>query len=217
MSMRRTPALVLAPFLGIAALVHGPGVGAQGLGPVSQPLEVVHDSGRSVPLSPYLAQLVGDADDPGALSGVQFPFVTRHLRSGVLPKDGVRVFDAAWMTETTFVIAADDLSMRWLAFNHEKLVQAHAVGIVVQAGTPAAYQAMQRLAHPMRLAPDSGEWLSERLAAAGAGVYPLMVHTDGRAYQILFQALQGGSPRLVQPGAPGAVEMFQPSLEKADE
>ena len=215
--MRRTPALHFARLFALALQVLGAGAHAQGLAPVSQPLEVVHDSGRSVPLSPYLAQLVGDADDPGALAGVPFPFMTRHLRSGVLPQDGVRVFDAAWMTETTFVIAADDLSMRWLAFNHDKLVQAQAVGIVVQARTPAAYQAMQRLARPMRLAQDSGAWLSERLAATGAGVYPLVVHTDGRAYQILFQALQGTTPEVVQPGAPGAAEMFQPSQEKADE
>lgn len=174
----------------VAQLMAAPGF-AQGLQPMDTPPAVLYDSGRSVPLAPYLAQLAGDAEDSGALAGVQFPFGTKQLRSAVLAKDGMPVFNAAWMTQPTFVVAADELSMRWLAFNHARLVQAQAVGIVVRAGSVTAYRALQRLAAPMRLAPDTGGWLSEQLAAAGAGVYPLLVHTDGRAYQILFQAFEG--------------------------
>lgn len=179
-------------FLRAAALVAGlpPGLAAFAGESSDRPdvsLQIIHDSGRSVPMAPYLAQLAGDADDPGALSGVPFPFATRRLRGGVLPVEGMPVFQPEWLTEAVFVVAADDVSFRWLAFNHARLVQLQAVGVVVQAGTAAAYQLMQRLARPMRLAPDSGEWMAERLAAAGAGVYPVLVQTDGRAYQILVQ------------------------------
>ncbi|WIY36607.1 integrating conjugative element protein [Paracidovorax citrulli] len=175
-----------------AALLAGhlPGLAAAaalGLDGANVALQIIHDSGRGVPMAPYLAQLAGDADDPGALSGVPYPFVTRRLRGGVLQVEGTPVFQPEWLTEAVFVVAADDVSLRWLAFNHARLVQMQAVGVVVQAGTAAAYQMMQRLARPMRLAPDSGEWVSERLAAAGAGVYPVLVQTDGRAYQILTQ------------------------------
>lgn len=167
-------------------------VGMSALAPAwaGDALEVIHDSGRSVPLAPYVAQLVGDADDPGVLDGLRFPFRTR-LRAGVLRQDGVQVFDGRWLTQPVFVVAADDLSMRWLTFNHDKLVQLNAVGIVVQAGSPAAFKMLQRLAKPLRLAPETGSYLTEQLAGAGAGVYPVLVHSNGRAYQILSQTMIG--------------------------
>lgn len=161
---------------------------AHGQAGAHEPLqpEVIHDSGRSVPLAPYVAQLVGDADDPGILDGITFPYRT-PLRPGVLARDGVQVFDPQWLTQPVFVIAADDLSMRWLAFNHEKLVQLQAVGIVVQAKSPTAFKLLQRLAQPLRLAPETGAFLSQQLMAKAGGVYPVLVHSDGRAYQILSQ------------------------------
>ena len=91
--------------------------------PESPKLQVLHDSGRSVPFAPYVAQLVGDADDPGVLDGLRFPFGARILRNGVLAQEGKQVFDSAWMTQPVFVLAADELSMRWLAFNKDQLVQ----------------------------------------------------------------------------------------------
>lgn len=186
MTMRRRRILRAAGLL-VAPMPCLASAAAQGREGADVSLQIIHDSGRSVPMAPYLAQLAGDADDPGALSGVPFPFLSRRLRGGVLQVEGTPVFQPEWLTESVFVVAADDVSFRWLAFNHARLVQMQAVGVVVQAGTAAAYQLMQRLARPMRLAPDSGEWMSERLAAAGAGVYPVLVQTDGRAYQILTQ------------------------------
>ena len=172
-----------------AAAFAGPVIAQPGL-PLEQPPVVIHDSGRSVPLAPYVAQLVGSADDPGVLEGLRFPFGARLLRSGVLPQEGVQVFNSHWMTQPIFVLAADDLSLRWLAFNHDKLVQMQAVGIVVQAGSPMAFKALQRMAAPLRLAPETGTWLSQRLADVGAGVYPVLVHSTGKAHQILLHTFQ---------------------------
>lgn len=147
-------------------------------------VQVLHDSGRSVPLSPYLAQLVGDADAPGVLDGIPFPLRT-SLQSAVLPQDGTQVFDPTWLTQPMFVVAADEISMRWLAFNHDKLVQLQAVGIVVQAANPRAFNALHKLALPLHLTAETSPWLASRLHQAGAGVYPLLVQTNGRVFQIL--------------------------------
>lgn len=163
-------------------------VGAQPA-PELPKLQVLHDSGRSVPFAPYVAQLVGDADDPGVLDGLRFPFGARLLRTGVLTQEGLKVFDGAWMTQPMFVLAADELSMRWLSYNKDKLVQLQAVGIVVQAGSPLAFKSLQRLAMPLRLAPETGSWLSEQLVATGANAYPVLVHSNGRAYQVLSQEM----------------------------
>lgn len=146
--------------------------------------EVVFDSGRSVPLAPYVAQLVGDAEDPGVLDGVPFPIRTT-LKSSVLAKDGLQVFDPTWLTQPMFVLAADSVSMRWLTYNHAKLVQMNAVGIVVQSLSAAAFKALQKQAQPLHLAPETSPWLASKLSDLGAGVYPLLIQPNGRVYQIL--------------------------------
>ncbi|ATH15467.1 integrating conjugative element protein [Delftia acidovorans] len=174
--------------LALCSVAAAPAVAGQPL-PETQKLQVLHDSGRSVPFAPYVAQLVGDADDPGVLDGLRFPFGARLLRTGVLAQEGLKVFDGVWMTQPMFVLAADELSMRWLSFNKDKLVQLQAVGIVVQAGSPLAFKSLQRLAMPLRLAPETGSWLSEQLVATGANAYPVLVHSNGRAYQILGQEM----------------------------
>lgn len=181
--MAQTSKVVAALMLGMTwALGSWAATGA-----ANEALEIVHDSGHSVPLSPYVAQIVGDANDPGVLDGLRFPYRTPQLRAGVLGRDGLKVFDSKWLTQPVFVLAADELSIRWLAFNHAKLVQLSAVGIVVQAGSAKAFKVLQRMAAPLRLAPDTGSYLTEQLSAVGAGVYPLLVHSDGKAYQILPQ------------------------------
>ncbi|WP_254303013.1 DUF2859 domain-containing protein [Comamonas thiooxydans] len=93
---------------------------------------MIHDSGKSVPLAPYVAQIVGGTDEANVLDGLRFPFRSQ-LRGGVLKQDGVQVFNGQWLTQPMFVIGADDASLRWVAFNHKKLIQLNAVGIVVQA------------------------------------------------------------------------------------
>lgn len=134
-------------------------------------LEMIHDSGKSVPLAPYLAQIVGGTDEANVLDGLRFPFRSQ-LRGGVLKQDGVQVFNGQWLTQPMFVIGADDASLRWVAFNHKKLIQLNAVGIVVQAATPSAFKLLQQVASPLQLAPDTGAFLANTLIAKGAPVFP---------------------------------------------
>lgn len=155
-------------------------------------LDVIHDSGHSVPLAPYVAQLVGGPEDAAVVDGLRFPF-GGTLKPGVLQRDGLPVFSSKWLTQPVFVVAADELSMRWVAFNHSKLIQLNAVGVVVQAASPLAFKSLQRLASPLHLAPDTGAFLASKLGSAGAGVFPLLVHSDGRAFQILPQDISGGA------------------------
>ncbi|KGH27296.1 PFL_4695 family integrating conjugative element protein [Comamonas testosteroni] len=156
-------------------------------------LEMIHDSGKSVPLAPYVAQIVGGTDEANVLDGLRFPFRSQ-LRGGVLKQDGVQVFNGQWLTQPMFVLGADDASLRWVAFNHKKLIQLNAVGIVVQAATPAAFKLLQQVANPLQLAPDTGAFLAETLIAKGAPVFPVLVHSNGRAYQILPQSTFGVAP-----------------------
>lgn len=173
-----------ALFQQIAVCLAGCLAAAWSFAAAAQQPQVVYDSGRSVPFAPYVAQLVGDADDPNGIDERLFPLRT-SLQSSMLPQDGLQVFDPSWLTQPMFVLAADDISMRWLAYNHAQLVQLKAVGIVVKSSNAAAFKALQKMAAPLHLAPETSSWLASRLHKAGAGVYPLLVHTNGKVFQIL--------------------------------
>ena len=152
--------------------------------------QVLFDSGRSVPISAHIAQLVAGDQESNVLEGLSFPFRT-NLTTKVLPQEGMQVFDSAWMTQPLAVVAADELSMRWLAFNHDKLRKLGAVIVVVQAKDAQEFKLLQQFVKPLGVAPELSPWLASRLQAAGSGVYPLLVHTDGRVYQTMFQFSAG--------------------------
>ncbi|CAB5697705.1 PFL_4695 family integrating conjugative element protein [Comamonas aquatica] len=174
---------MIAALLTSMLLVHQ--VQAQGAAPT-----VLHDSGRSVPFSPLVAQLVAGDEAESVLQGLSFPFGT-SLQPKVLERDGVQVLDPTWLTQPLAIVAAEDLSMRWLQFNRDTLLQLGAVVLVVQAQNAQGFKQLQELVQPIGIAPEVSPWLAERLHAAGAGVYPVLVHTDGRAYQVLFQISAG--------------------------
>jgi len=156
----------------------------------SPALQVLHDSGRSVPFAPLIAQLVAGDDEESVLEGISFPFATR-LQPKVLRQAGLQVLDPAWLTQPIAIVGTDAVSQQWLKFNYDTLLQLGSVVLVVQAQHPQAFKQVQSLVQPMGLAPELSPWLAERLHAAGAGVYPVLVHTDGRAYQLLFQFSAG--------------------------
>ncbi len=147
-------------------------------------LEMLYDSGASVPLAPYLADLVSTGSQQAVMQDLAFP-IRSALQPGVLAAEGIPVFDPKWLVQPMFIVAADARSMRWLEYNQPRLAQLHAVGLVVQADTPAEFKVVQRVAQGLPVAPVTGEWLAERLQAAGAGVYPVLVQPDGRVYQAL--------------------------------
>lgn len=161
----------------------------------SHALEIVYDSGRAVPIAPYLSDIVTGADEPDVLPGQAFPLTTL-LRPGLLDQDSVAVFAGQWMTQSMFIIADDARSLKWLSFNKPVLERAAAVGLVVGAQSRTSFKALQQAAAPLLLAPNpsTSRWLEQRLIESGAAVYPLLVHTDGHAYQILPTARFGERP-----------------------
>lgn len=190
---------------GIAAAAACVVLGAAGLPAWSQggvptlaaPLEVVHDSGRGVPLAPYLSTIT--SADPKArgsvMPGLRFP-ITTTLAVGVLSAER-RVFDRAWQVQPIFLIGADPRSLRWLAFNRTRLVQARAWGVVVQARDEAEFRAIQAVAPELTYAPSVGTWLDAQLQAQGI-VYPVLIDEAGTVRQILIGMEEGA--RTTAPG-----------------
>ena len=156
-------------------------------------LDVIYDSGRAVPASPYLSYLVSDpyASSGDVMQGLAFPIQSR-LTPGLLDHER-QVFDPQWLVQPVFLAGADPQTLRWLAFNRWRLVRVSAWGLVVQAQDAGQFRAIQSIAPDLKFAPSSGSWLDDHLLDQGVAVYPLLIDTDGIARQILADDRYGPS------------------------
>ena len=147
-------------------------------------LAVIHDSGASIPLAPYLTYLVQGAGQPGVLPAFSFP-IRAQLQAGVLAQDEVAVFEPKWLVQPIFIVGTDRASMLWLKHNHDRLLAMNAWGVAIEAPDAASFKALQGAAEGLPLAPSTGTWLDRQLINAGVDAYPVLIGTDGRARQIL--------------------------------
>lgn len=156
------------------------------------PVEAVFDSGRSIPIQPYLA-VPGSSPEAaaGSESGAKsigvlppvFP-VTSSLRRGVLAHE-VPVFDRSLLTQAMVVTGTDRHSMAWLLLHRGQLAAIDAKVVVVQAHAPQHLALARSMLPGLPMVLRNSHWIEERLRAAGADVYPLLIGTDGMARQIL--------------------------------
>jgi integrating conjugative element protein (TIGR03765 family) len=155
--------------------------------------EPVFDSGRSIPIAPYLAVPGSDAtvrgeQAPGAPS---YP-ITSSLRRGVLPKE-VAVFDRSLLTQALVITGTDRHSIAWMLLHRERLAAVDAKVVVVQAHTPQHLALARSMLPELPMLLRKSTWLEESLLAAGATVYPVLIGTDGMARQILPMDAAGGA------------------------
>lgn len=180
-----TPGLLLGLVLPAALLAAPPG-----------PLEPLYDSGASVPIAPYLA-VPGVAQDQQGVGAdrPRFPLTSTLVR-GVLSHE-VPVFDSRWLTQPLVITGTDRHSMAWVLMHRQRLEDIGAKVLVVEAFTPQHLALAQSLVPQLPMRPREGGWIEERLQAAGASVYPLLIGTDGVARQML--PLPSGSSAEVAP------------------
>jgi integrating conjugative element protein (TIGR03765 family) len=151
----------------------------------TDPLEQIYDSGRSVPIAPYMSGLVNtEPDGQGNVKpGQRFPILTR-LRQAALAQE-VQVLDPRWLTQPIALIGIDRHSLAWLLMHQDQLAAMHAKVLVIQALEPRHIRMAQAVVPRLDFLPQEGPWLEARLREAGAGVFPLLIGTDGVARQIL--------------------------------
>lgn len=157
---------------------------AASAGSVHAQLVVLHDSGKAVPLEPYISYMLAGTDQPGVLAGLRFP-LRSGLSRGLLQRDGIRAFDARWLTQSVFVMGTDPHSLNWLEFNQTRLQQLRAWGLVVASGSEHEFKRAQEIAGPIPLAPAISPWMEAQLRRAGVGVYPVLIHANGTVHQRL--------------------------------
>lgn len=148
------------------------------------PLEVLYDSGDTVPLAPLLQASGLDDDEP-----VQPPpaIDTQPLMRQALAQrsvvrspglsPGVQTRKPTGKAGTLlprplFLVGADETSLNWLREHRERLMHIGAVGLIVQAEGEADIEKVRAVAGELQLATGSGAMLAEHF---GIAHYPVLI------------------------------------------
>ena len=137
---------------------------------------VIYDSGKARPITEFIAPPKRPETAPAQpieqagqafLSGL-FPLHTPELTPGPVTASTVNLL----LPQPFFILGTDTLSQRWLGDYRARLKQLGAVGLVVEAPSLEAYQALKVLAGDLFLAPVSAPEVAQQL---GLSHYPVLI------------------------------------------
>ncbi|MBT2989920.1 MAG: integrating conjugative element protein [Candidatus Thiodiazotropha sp. (ex Ctena orbiculata)] len=147
-------------------------------------LTVIHDSGNTQPIAPFLESFEADeasprqtpvianpqlgAADPEALLPIRSPGLTPGLVK-------VRTHDRPF-TRPFFLIGSDARSRKWLQTHRKRLKEIGAVGMLVQADTVEDLRTTATLADGLSILPASGSDIAQAL---GITHYPVLITPHG--------------------------------------
>ncbi len=165
---------------------------------LAESLTVIHDSGKTQPLAPYLTENIQtvDASTPEGMTHpatdgiteatqaklktppitvfpLRFPISTPGLRPGRVK---ARALSLPHFSTPVFLIGSDDISQRWLRNTADKLKALGAVGVLVQADTAADWQRIKRVGQGLDIQAMSGQVIAESL---GLRFYPVLISNAG--------------------------------------
>lgn len=150
----------------------------------AEPL-VLHDSGRAIPIEPYLAPFKPKAQPAGQLppapaltaDGYGLPVSTPSMTPGkVHPRSLPALKGKMAGANPLFLIGADRWSLDWLQQNQTQLSELHAVGMVVSVASAQELNILRQAAGPLQLIPASGEAIAREL---GLKHYPVLIAPPG--------------------------------------
>jgi len=147
----------------------------------ASPLIVVEDRGGS-PALPYYDALAPQAETLSPQLGAVTP--RGYSETDMLPVRSTRLTPGAVEQRSIqapgltplFLIGDDDRSRAWLGQRLAALQRLGAVGLVVNVKTPAALQALRKLAQGLELVPVAADDLAQRL---GLNHYPVLITSTG--------------------------------------
>lgn len=138
--------------------------------PYYRALNLLPDAASTLSAHPVVPPPVAPA--PLVTDAAMLPVRSAALTPGDVPR---RVIRAPGLSPV-FVIGDDTRSRAWLQQHLSTLRDLHAVGLVVNVESPAALDALRRLAPGMTLVPTPGDDLARRL---GLHHYPVLITATG--------------------------------------
>ncbi|HIE55470.1 MAG TPA: integrating conjugative element protein [Chromatiaceae bacterium] len=150
-------------------------------------LQVLYDSGDTLPLAPLLSASGFDEDEEEAPASdvdesAAKPLMSQALRRrsviqspGLTPGVQPRIATGqagAMLPRPLFLVGADDASLAWLAKHRDRLMRIGAVGLIVQADGEADIEKVRAAAGKLQLAAGSGAMLARHF---GLTHYPVLI------------------------------------------
>lgn len=147
--------------------------------PADAALDVIDDSGRTVPIAPYTRVLDGPVHPPTASPPLPvtaslealLPVHTPELSPGVSRQTVV----LAGLQRPLFLMGADPLSLHWLEAQHERLAQLGAIGLAVEVVSILEWRAILSAAAGLTVMPVSGSAIARRLVLRH---YPVLITAE---------------------------------------
>lgn len=144
---------------------------------------VIHDSGDTEPVAPYLEVLDAVEAAPAPVApahpqlGTADPAHLLPIRSpGLTPGDVARRLFERPISRPFFLIGSDPRSRAWLSAHAGRLREIGAAGMLVQAETVEDLAAIARIGRGLAIMPASG---SDIARALGIRHYPILVSREG--------------------------------------
>ncbi|MEQ8994206.1 MAG: integrating conjugative element protein [Pseudomonadales bacterium] len=140
-------------------------------------LTVIYDSGETEPLAPFLEPfgalpatepepLPSPGDTGAADLSHLLPIRTPSLTPGPVSPRPLSLPNGATLPRPFFLIGADVRSRVWLATYRERLAEIHAVGMLVNADSPADLEAVAAIAQGLPILPASATDIAQALGLA---------------------------------------------------
>jgi integrating conjugative element protein (TIGR03765 family) len=147
-------------------------------------LQILYDSGATVPLAPLLESSGLDGEEQPAVpenTPIE-PLMSQALHQrntiaspGLTPGTQARIATGKAGTvlpRPLFLVGADEFSLNWLREHRERLMHIGAVGLIVQADSDADIEAVRAVAGKLQLAAGSGAMLARHF---GITHYPVLI------------------------------------------
>ncbi len=137
---------------------------------------VIYDSGRTKPMSPYLAAIKTEAPRTDILfppavnpSLENLPVRTPEMTPGAVT---ARRIDQTQLSRPLFLLGYDDRSKRWLTLYRDKLIEAQAVGMIVNVETKQDIDNLERIGKGLEMVAAPGGQLAKQF---GITHYPVLI------------------------------------------
>ncbi|MCG8047492.1 MAG: integrating conjugative element protein [Candidatus Thiodiazotropha taylori] len=147
-------------------------------------LTVIHDSGNTQPIAPFLEAFEADDGTPQQSAVINKPQLGAADPEALLPIRSpgltpgpvkVRTHDRPF-TRPFFLIGSDARSRKWLQSHRKRLKEIGAVGMLVQADTVEDLRITATLADGLSILPASGRDIARAL---GITHYPVLITPYG--------------------------------------
>jgi len=137
---------------------------------------VIYDSGKTEPMSRYLAAIKKEAPRTGIQlpstidpSLHNLPVRTPEMTPGVVT---ARHIDQPHLSRPLFLLGYDDRSKRWLRQYRDKLIEAQAVGMIINVETRQELDELKQIGKGLQMVAAPGAQLAKQL---GLTHYPVLI------------------------------------------